>query len=109
MDRKLASIRKIEEIKPIQGADKICAYRIGGWWVVDAVNKYSVGDLAVYYEIDSFLPIKPEFEFLRKNSYKKMPNGDEGYRLKTIKLRGQLSQGLLTKIPDIIINPKESD
>lgn len=109
MDRKLASIRKIEEIKPIQGANKICAYRVGGWWVVDTVNKYSVGDLAVYYEIDSFLPTNPEFEFLRKNSYKKMPNGDEGFRLKTIKLRGQLSQGLLTKIPDTIINPKEGD
>jgi len=109
MDRKLASIKKIEEIKPIEGADKICAYRVGGWWVVDAVNKYSVGDLVVYYEIDSFLPIKPEFEFLRKNSFKKMPNGDEGFRLKTIKLRGQLSQGLLTKIPDSISNPKEND
>ena len=109
MDRKLASIKKIEEIKPIEGADKICTYRVGGWWVVDSVNKYNVGDLVVYYEIDSFLPIKPEFEFLRKNSFKKMPNGDEGFRLKSIKLRGQLSQGLLTKIPEGIFNPKEGD
>lgn len=109
MDRKLASIKKIEEIKPIEGADKICTYRVGGWWVVDSVNKYNVGDLVVYYEIDSFLPIKPEFEFLRKNSFKKMPNGDEGFRLKSIKLRGQLSQGLLTKIPESISSPKEGD
>lgn len=109
MERKLASVRKIEEVKPIVGADKICAYRIGGWWVVDAVNKYNVGDLVAYYEIDSFLPIRPQFEFLRKTSYKKLSNGDEGYRLKTIKLRGQISQGLLTPIPEGILNPKEGD
>ena len=100
MERKLASVRKIEEVKPIVGADKICVYRVGGWWVVDAVNKYNVGDLVAYYEIDSFLPILPQFEFLRKTSYKKLSNGDEGFRLKTIKLRGQISQGLLTPIPE---------
>lgn len=106
--RKLASIRKIEEIKPIVGADKICAYRVDGWWVVDVVNKYRIGDLAVYYEIDSFLPIQPQFEFLRKNSFKRMGTV-EGFRLKTIKLRGQISQGLLTSIPDVIENPTVGD
>ena len=95
MERKLASVRKIEEIKPIVGADKICAYRVGGWWVVDGINKYKVGDLAVYFEIDSYLPIKPEYEFLRKSSYKKLVDGTEGFRLKTVRLRGQISQGLL--------------
>ena len=106
--RKLASIKKIEEIKLIEGADKICAYRVGGWWVVDSVTKYKVGDLAVYYEIDSFLPVRPQFEFLRKSSFKRMVS-IEGFRLKTIKLRGQLSQGLLTPIPDGIVDPKEGD
>jgi len=106
--RKLASIRKIEEIKSIDGADKICAYRVGGWWVVDSVLKYKVGDLAVYYEIDSFLPVRPQFEFLRKSSFKRM-GSSEGFRLKTIRLRGQISQGLLTPIPEGISNPKEGD
>ena len=106
--RKLASIKKIEEIKLIEGADKICAYRVGGWWVVDSVTKYKVGDLAVYYEIDSFLPVRPQFEFLRKSSFKRIGTA-EGFRLKTIKLRGQLSQGLLTPIPDGIVDPKEGD
>ena len=101
MERKLASVRKIEEVKPIVGADKICAYRVGGWWVVDAVNKYNVGDLVTYYEIDSFLPIRPQFEFLRKTSYKKLSNGDEGFRLKTIKLRGQISNGLLMPLSSL--------
>jgi RNA ligase (TIGR02306 family) len=51
--------------------------------------------MVIYCEIDSFLPIKEEFEFLRKSSYKKMSDGIEGFRLKTIKLRGQVSQGLI--------------
>jgi len=106
--RKLASIRKIEEIKPIDGADKISAYRVGGWWVVDSVLKYKVGDLAVYYEIDSFLPIRPQFEFLRKSSFKRMGSTD-GFHLKTIRLRNTVSQGLLTPIPEGIVDPKEGD
>lgn len=109
MERKLASIRKIQEIKLIEGADKICAFRVDGWWVVDSINKYNIGELVVYYEIDSFLPITPQFEFLRKSSFKKMGER-EGFRLKTIKLKGQLSQGLLTKIPmGLIVPPKEND
>jgi RNA ligase (TIGR02306 family) len=67
-----------------------------------------VGDLAVYYEIDSFLPVRPQFEFLRKSSFKRM-GSTEGFRLKTIRLRGQISQGLLTPIPEGISNPKEGD
>ena len=95
MERKLATIRRIKEIKPIEGADAIELAVVDGWQVVVAKNVgHQVGDLVVYCEIDSFLPIEPEFEFLRKSSYKKM--GDqEGFRLKTIKLRGQISQGLI--------------
>jgi RNA ligase (TIGR02306 family) len=95
MERKLATIREITDIRPIEGADMIELASVGGWNVVVAKNVgHKVGDHVVYCEIDSFLPIKEEFEFLRKSSYKKM--GDqEGFRLKTIKLRGQVSQGLI--------------
>lgn len=98
MERKLASIRKIKDISEIPNADMIELATVDGWKVVVAKNVgHKVGDLVIYCEIDSFLPIKPEFEFLRKSSYKKM--GDkEGFRLKTIKLRGQVSQGLLLPI-----------
>jgi RNA ligase (TIGR02306 family) len=95
MERKLASIRVISNLSPIEGADKIETATIDGWKVVvakDVGNK--VGDKVIYCEIDSFLPIRDEFEFLRKSSYKKM-GGEEGFRLKTIKLRGQVSQGLI--------------
>jgi RNA ligase (TIGR02306 family) len=95
MERKLATIRRIKDIVPIEGADAIELALVDGWQVVVAKNVgHKVGDKIVYCEIDSFLPIKEEFEFLRKSSYKKM--GDqEGFRLKTIKLRGQISQGLV--------------
>jgi RNA ligase (TIGR02306 family) len=98
MERKLATTRKITDIRAIDGADVIELATVGGWNVVVAKDvRYKVGDIVVYCEIDSFLPIREEFEFLRKTSYKKM--GDqEGFRLKTIKLRGQVSQGLILPI-----------
>ncbi len=95
MERKLASLRRISDIQPIEGADMIELAIVDGWKVVVAKEVgHRIGDMVVYCEIDSFLPIREEFEFLRKSSYKKM--GDqEGFRLKTIKLRGQISQGLI--------------
>ena len=98
MERKLASIQRIREIRPIEGADSIELAIINSWQVVVAKNVgHKVDDFVVYCEIDSFLPIREEFEFLRKSSYKRM--GDqEGFRLKTIKLRGQVSQGLIVPI-----------
>lgn len=98
MERKLASVQRIREIKPIEGADAIELAVINSWQVVVAKSVgHKVDDLVVYCEIDSFLPIREEFEFLRKSSYKKM--GDqEGFRLKTIKLRGEVSQGLIVPI-----------
>lgn len=98
MERKLASVQRIREIKPIEGADAIELAVINSWQVAVAKSVgHKVDDLVVYCEIDSFLPIREEFEFLRKSSYKKM--GDqEGFRLKTIKLRGEVSQGLIVPI-----------
>jgi RNA ligase (TIGR02306 family) len=96
MSRKLVSVRKITNITPIEGADKIELATIDAWKVVVAKDvNHKVDDMVIYCEIDSFLPVKEEFEFLRKSSYKKMSDGTEGFRLKTIKLRGQVSQGLI--------------
>jgi len=101
--RKLATIQKIKEILPIEGADAIELAIVNGWQVVVAKSVgYKPGDLVVYCEIDSFLPLEPEFEFLRKTSYKKMADGTEGFRLKTIKLRGQISQGLIIPLKDAL-------
>lgn len=98
MERKLVTIRKISDIQPIPDADKIELAIVDGWKVVVAKDVgHKVGDRVIYCEIDSFLPIREEFEFLRKSSYKKM--GDlEGFRLRTVKLRGQISQGLILPV-----------
>jgi RNA ligase (TIGR02306 family) len=97
MERKLATIRKINEIKLIPDADKICAYRVDGWWVVDSIGKYNVNDLVIYCEMDSWIPheIAP---FLSKGQEPREYNGVKGERLRTVKLRGQVSQGLLLPV-----------
>jgi RNA ligase (TIGR02306 family) len=98
--RKLASVQIIRDLQPIEGADRIEIAVINNWKVVVAKDVgHKIGDPVVYCEIDSFLPTEPEFEFLRKTSYKKMGE-EEGFRLKTIKLRGQVSQGLILPLKD---------
>ena len=98
--RKLATVRKINELLPIEGADQIELAVVDGWKCVIRKGEFELGEQVVYCEIDSFLPIRPEFEFLRKSSFKKM--GDqEGFRLRTVKLRGQISQGLLVPISNV--------
>ena len=95
--RKLASVQKIEEVKDIPNADRIQAYRVQGWWVVDQKDKYQVGDKVIYCEVDSWIPheLAP---FLSKGQEPKEYNGVKGNRLRTIKLKGQLSQGLILPI-----------
>lgn len=109
--RKLATIREIKELLPIEGADRIELAIVDSWKVV--VSKgLQVGDKVIYCEIDSFLPIKPEFEFLRKSCYKKLADGSEGFRLKTVRLRGQISQGLcipLNELPQLAQNQVGDD
>jgi RNA ligase (TIGR02306 family) len=92
--RKLATIRKIGEVKVHSNADKLGLYIIDGWQVIDQKDRYSAGNQVIYCEIDCFMPIKEEYEFLRRSSYKKM-GVHEGFRLKTLRLRGELSQGLI--------------
>lgn len=93
--RKLASVQYVHHIEPIEGADKIELVKVLGWQCVAPKGEFKVGELCVYFQVDSFLPICEQFEFLRKTSYKKTDIMGEGFRLKTIKLRGQISQGLV--------------
>lgn len=83
--RTLASIQTIEQLHPIDGADKIERASILGWECVVKKGEFQAGDRCVYFEIDSILPDGPSWsEFLR----------DRRFRVKTIKLRGQISQGI---------------
>lgn len=97
--RKLATIEKIADIQPIEGADSIEKVKVREWWCVAKKGEFKIGSECVYFEIDSLLPLSnPIFDFLKKGSSEKamVVDGKEykGYRLKTIRLRGQLSQGL---------------
>ena len=94
-ERKLATVRKIAEVRLIEGADKICAYRVDGWWVVDSIDKYKVNDAVVYAEPDSWVPHSIAPFLTKPGQFPNVYNEVEGQRLRTIKLRGQISQGLL--------------
>lgn len=87
MDRKLASIQVIKELSPINGADAILCAKVLGWECVVKKSEFKVGDRCIYFEIDSVLPIAQWNDHLRKEPTKPL-------RIKTIRLRGTLSQGL---------------
>ena len=93
--RKLASVQRVWNIEPIEGADRIELAHVLGWQCVVGKGQFKPMDLGVYFEIDSFLPICPKFEFLRSSSYRKTDIMGEGFKLRTQQFRGQLSQGLL--------------
>lgn len=94
--RKLASIRRIDGLYPIPDRDKIELAQIDGWTVIVKKDEFKVGDLCVYIEIDSVLPEKPEFEFLRSKNF----------RIKTMKMAGCISQGICFPL-DILPTDRE--
>jgi hypothetical protein len=86
--RKLASIQKIINIEPIPNADNIEKATVLGWECVVQKGEFKVGDLCIYIEYDSILPDHPIFEFMRSRKFK----------VKTIKLKKQISQGLIMPV-----------
>ena len=95
MSRKLASVQKIKAIKPIEGADRIEIVQVLNWDCVASKGEYQVGDMVIYFEIDSLLPDIPAFEFLKGSSWSQKLNK---YKIRTHKFRGQISQGLVIPI-----------
>lgn len=90
-ERELAYVAKIEEIRPIPNYDRVEHARIGaGWWVIVKKDEFKVGDLCVYFEVDSKVPETEPFLFLEAKHFK----------VKTLKMCKVLSQGL-------IIHPSE--
>lgn len=105
IERKLASIRQIKEIKPHTNADSLELAIVDGWQCVVKKGEFIPGDVVVYFEIDSVLPVRPEFEFLRKCCFVDK-DWITGFRLKTIKLRGERSQGLVMHLGSIDVHWK---
>lgn len=115
MARKMASVRIIDAIKPIEGADRIETAFIGGWPVVIGKNDgFTAGDKVVYFEPDSMLPLdNPKFAVLA-DSGKNKPNdkGEMCVVLRTVKLRKQISQGLVMSLNSMGIDddtPEDTD
>lgn len=100
-DRKLARVVIIDSLHPIEGADRIELAMVGGWQVVAQKGLYTPGCKAVYFEVDSLLPVSAEaFAFLA-GSKNVVVNGEQYARIKTIKLRKQLSQGILMPMKEM--------
>ncbi len=85
----LATVQKILNVTPIPDADAIETASVLGWQVVIKKGEYKVGDLCVYIQIDTVVPETEYFDFLRERKY----------RVRTIKLRKQISQGLIVPLP----------
>ena len=96
-NRKLAHIEIITALSPIEGADKIEKATVLGWECVVKKGEFQVGDKIIYIEVDSVMPDKPEYEFLR----------DRKFRIRTIKLKGQVSQGLVLPLSTLDSYVKE--
>jgi RNA ligase (TIGR02306 family) len=98
--RKLASVRRISEVSDIEGADAIVCAKVDGWQVVVKKGEFKAGELAVFFELDSWVPstLAP---FLSKGKEPREFNGVKGERLRTVKLKGCLSQGLLLSFEQV--------
>ncbi|MDR0443925.1 MAG: RNA ligase (ATP) [Treponema sp.] len=93
--RALVTIQKVKQISPIADSDFLELAHVMGWQCVAKKGEFKAGDLGVYYEVDSFLPLDERYEFLRNSSYRENVDNGKGFRIRTAKMRGQLSQGLL--------------
>jgi len=90
--RDLAVIAKIQEIKPIDGKDRIELATVENYTVIVGKGEYKVGDLVVYVFYETVLPVRPEFEFLRGRCYNKLYGG---FRIKAMKMGGVYSNGII--------------
>ncbi len=100
--RKLVSAQEVLSLESIPGADRIEVATINGWKTVVPKHQFSVGDIGFFYEIDAIPPDLDIYKFLWTN--KNNPDGirPAKYRIKTMRLRKQLSQGLLLPVNDVL-------
>lgn len=96
--RALVTIQRVKAVRAIAGSDFLETALVMGWECVIKKGEFKAGDLGVYFEVDSFLPLEPRYEFLRHSSYRESAYNGKGFRIRTVKLRGQLSQGLLVPL-----------
>ncbi|WP_309718863.1 RNA ligase (ATP) [Armatimonas sp.] len=112
MERKLASVQRVLALRPIENADAIELAQINGWQCVVKKGEFAVGALGVFFEIDAIPPELPQLAFLwtSRNATEPQPR-PESFRIKTMRLRGTLSQGLLMPLAQFVLpeNLSEGD
>ena len=103
----MASIDTISDLAPIAGADRIEVARVRGWEVVVPKGRFTVGERIVFFETDSALPLQnPVFQFLTERPNRKTtPDGRDVHVLMTVRLRGQISQGLVMSLDELGLYP----
>ena len=91
-ERELAYVVKIDNILPIEGAERVEQAVVGGWHIMVRKNQFKIGDYAIYFEIDSKVPEREPYMFL----------ADKHFKIKTQKyIKGTvISQGLLMSFDD---------
>ena len=97
-ERVMSRVVRVDAINPIEGADQIEVVSIGGCKVVVKKGEFQVDSLACYAEVDSWIPHSVAPFLTKEGQFPKVYNNVEGQRLRTVKLRGQISQGLLLPI-----------
>jgi RNA ligase (TIGR02306 family) len=97
--RKLASVQKIDEINLHLNSNNLAIAKVLGWQVIIKRDEFQINEKIIYFEIDSLLPAAEWSEFMKERNY----------RVKTIKLRGEISQGLILplKILGDNVNPDD--
>lgn len=96
--RELKTLRTISNLTPIPNADRIETAHIDGWTVIVKKGEFKIGDKCIFFEVDSWLPDIEPFSFLKTTTWRGMP----GHRIKTMKMKGQLSQGLALPVTDAV-------
>lgn len=96
--RELAYLVRVDEIRPIEGKDRVECAVVGGWTIMVRKEQFKPGDIGIYFEIDSKVPPTEEFAFLAPKKYK----------IKTQKYGNFYSQGLLMHPNDFGWEVKES-
>jgi RNA ligase (TIGR02306 family) len=107
-DKPLAYTVEISELEPIEGKDRIelATFKSNGWRTIVEKGRFEVGGRAVYIETGSILPDKPCFEFLKKRCWS--PKYD-GCRIRTIRMGGVYSEGILFGFDQLGIKPSSSN
>ena len=108
--RQLVSYRTVKKIEPIKGADRIELAFVDGWQCVVKKGSFAVGDVGVYFEVDSLLPdVEPYNDIMRAQGLRDSeiihPDGTtsmvQGYVVRTVRFKKKLAQGLLLPLSEI--------